>query len=197
MPFIFKRLALLLSIAGAFAADKNTPFRPAPAGSLPYHQTNDKVTIGVEPYDSGEKVKTAFGKLDPYEHGVLPVLVVIQNDTDSTIRADKLQVVYLGPKRSRIAATPANEVKYLRGVKRPTTVPGPTGPIVLKGKKNPLESWEIEGRAFNAKMIPPGQTAHGFFYFHTALDRGASIYINGLAEARTGNELFYFEIPME
>ena len=95
-------------------------------------------------------------------------------------------------------ATPAQEVRYLRGPDRPKMIPGPTGQIKIgKGKKNPLDAWEIEGRAFTAKMLAPGQTASGFFYFQTAGQRGSTIYLNGLAEAATGKELLYFEIPLQ
>ena len=45
-------------------------------------------------------------------------------------------------------------------------------------------------------MLPAGQSASGFFYFRTGLQRGATIYLNGLTEAATGKELFYFEIPL-
>jgi hypothetical protein len=197
MPFVFKRLVLLLSIAAAFAADKDAPFRPAPAASFKNHQTNGQVTIGVEPYDSGEKVKTAFGKLDPYDFGVLPVLVVIQNDSNQSIRLNKLKAEYVGPGQNRVDATPARDVRYLRGPDRPKMIPGPTGQIkVGRGKKNPLDAWEIEGRAFSAQMLPPGQSASGFFYFQTGLQTGSTIYLNGLTEAGTGKELFYFEIPL-
>src|SRR5215469_14733152 len=98
MPFIFKRLALLLSITAGFAADKETgTFRPAAAPTYEHHQTNDAVTIGVEPYQTPEKQKTAFGKLDLYQHGILPVLVVMQNDGGQAIRLDNLTVQYIGP----------------------------------------------------------------------------------------------------
>ena len=46
-------------------------------------------------------------------------------------------------------------------------------------------------------MLPAGQTASGFFYFQTGLQRGATLYLSGLAEAGTGQELFYYEIPLE
>jgi len=196
MPFVFKRLVLLLSITAAFAADK-APFRPAPAATFKNHQANDQVTIGVEPYESGEKVKDAFGKLDPYQYGILPVLVVIQNDSKQAIRLNKLRAEYVGPGQNRVEATPAREVRYVRGPDRPGMIGGPTGQIkVLKGKKNPLDAWEIEGRAFSAEMLPPGQSASGFFYFQTGLQTGSTIYLNGMTEAGTGKELFYFEIPL-
>jgi len=48
-----------------------------------------------------------------------------------------------------------------------------------------------------AQMLPAGQSASGFLYFRTGLQRGATIYLNGLTEAATGKELFYFEIPLQ
>jgi hypothetical protein len=187
-----------MSIAAAFAADKTPPpFKPGPPDSLPHHQTNDKLTIGVEPYESGEKVKTAFGKVDPYQYGVLPVLVVIQNDTGKAISVDHLRAEYVGPNRDRVYATPAKDVRYLRPPKRPTFIDGPAGAASKAlTKKNPLDAWEIEGRAFAAQMIPAGNTASGFLYFQTGLERGATIYITGLAEAATGKELLFFELPL-
>jgi hypothetical protein len=197
MPFVFKRLALVLSIAVAWAADKETPFKAQPAASYPAHQTVDKITVGVDAYASGEKLKTAFGKLDPNEHGVLPMLVVIQNDADKTIRLSGLKVEYLGPNRERIEATPAREVRYLRPPQRPNMIPGPGDKVkVLKTKKNPLDAWEIEGRAFAAQMLPAGNSASGFFYFQTPLQPHARIYVSGMAEAGTGKEILYFEVPL-
>ena len=194
MPFVFKRLALFLSITAAFAADKEGPaFRPPAASSFEHRQTNDKVTIGVESYAFGEKIKAAFGKLDPYSYGVLPVLVVIQNDSGQTIRVDRLRAEYVGPDRVRVTATPAKEVRYTRGVQNPTVA---RSPISIK-KKNPLDAWEIEGRALVVELLPPGQSAGGFLYFKTDIGKGASIYLNGLSEAGSGRELFYFEMPLE
>ena len=74
--------------------------------------------------------------------------------------------------------------------------PGGSRPKIIS-KKNPLDAWEIEGRAFSAKMLPPGQSASGFLYFQTGLQRGATIYLSGFTEAATGKELLYFEIPLE
>jgi hypothetical protein len=198
MPRIFKGLALLMSIAAAFAADKDTvTFRPPQAAGLEHRQTNGQITIGVDAYVAPDKVKTAFGKLDPYQYGILPVLVVIQNDSDKTIRLEGLKGEYVGPNRDRVDATPAKDVRYLRGPDRPGVITGPGGTPKILSKKNPLDAWEIEGRAFSAQMLPAGQTASGFFYFRTGLQRGATIYLNGLTEAASGKELFYFEIPLQ
>jgi len=190
MPFIFKRLALFMSIAAAFAAD-NKSFKAPAVADMPHKQTNEQVTIAVDPYVSGDKVKLAFGKLVPYEHGVLPVLVVMQNDGPKAIQLRNLRVEYVGPHGDRAVATPANEVKYATPPRRPTQA----GPVILHSK-NPLDVWEIEGRSFQAQMLPAGSTASGFFYFMTGIQQGATIYISGLTEAGTSRELVYFEVPL-
>ena len=102
MPFVFKSLALLLSISAGVAADKETPFKVDPAASYPSHQSNAQITIGVDTYVSGEKVPVAFGKLQPSQWGILPVLVVIQNDSDKAIRLDRIKVEYIGPNREHV-----------------------------------------------------------------------------------------------
>jgi hypothetical protein len=198
MPFVFKSLALLLSISAGLAADKETPFKAAPAASYANHQSNAQITIGVDPYVTLDKVQLAFGKLQPNQFGILPVLVVIQNDSDKAIRLDRLKAEYSGPNHERVEATPAKDVRYLKPPQRPSAIDGPAGRVkVLKSKKNPLDEWEIEGRALAARMLPPGQSASGFFYFQTALQRGATIYLNGLYEAASGKEILYFELPLQ
>ena len=61
-------------------------------------------------------------------------------------------------------------------------------PPEIFGHKNPLDTWEIEGRAFAAEMLPPGQSASGFFYFQTGYRKGWSLQLSGLKEADTGRE---------
>ena len=166
-------------------------FTAGPAASYPSHQTSENVTIGVKPYFDNEETRPVFGKNNPYNYGVLPVLVVIQNDSGKTIKFTNLKVEYVGPGSARIEATPARDIRYLNGVAMPTA----PSPIKL-GKKNPLNAWEIEGRAFAAESLPSGNSAYGFFYFQTPLQHDATIYLSGMTEAGTGKELLYFEVPL-
>jgi hypothetical protein len=195
MPFVFKRLALLLSITAALAADKEQAFHAPAAADMAHRQTVAQVTIGAETYVAGDKVRAAFGRLVPYDYGVLPVLVVIQNDSKESIRLDQMKAEYVGP-HGRVTATPSGEVQFAHPGRRPDLGTAPPSPIPIK-KKNPLAAWEIEGRALGAQMVAPGLSASGFLYFETQLQNGATIYLSGLTEARSGKELFYFEIPVE
>ena len=145
--------------------------------------------------ESDEEARAAFGKKNPYRHGILPVLVVIDNASGQTLRLHNLKAEYLRPDRSRVEATPAAEVRYASGARKPNVDIGPAGPRVSR-RKNPLDSWEIEGRALAAKLIPAGESASGFVYFQTGFQVNSVLYITGIEEAGTGKELFYFEIPL-
>jgi hypothetical protein len=62
--------------------------------------------------------------------------------------------------------------------------------------KNPLDAQEIQDRAFAAPVLPPGETVWGFFYFQARYRENGILYITGLTEAATGNELFFMEVPV-
>jgi hypothetical protein len=185
---------------GTLAADNNkdaAKFSPGPASSYPAKQTNDHVTLAVVAYDTEELTHTAFGKLNPNQYGVLPVLVIIQNDTDQALKLDHLDVEYTGADGRRVEATPATEVQTLGGTERPN-IQTTTNPLPrLHKHKNPLDVWEIDGRSFAAKLLPPHESANGFFYFQTTHRPGSKFYLTGVKVAATGQDIFYFEIPLE
>jgi hypothetical protein len=110
-----------------YGADKSQ-FKPGPASSFEARQSNNGVTIAAVAYDSEALARTAFGKVNPYEHGVLPVLVVIQNDARAALNLADMRAEYIEADGSRIDATPAKDVPYLRAPKRPnmngTPLPG-------------------------------------------------------------------------
>jgi hypothetical protein len=189
-------LGFVASISVASAVDKDDKFTPPDLDNVSTKQTTDGVTIGAAPYNTEALARTAFGKLNPYEHGILPVLVMIRNDSKDAIRLSEMKVEYIDRSRERADAIPANEVKYTRAPKRPSYGPGPIPGIRLKGK-NPLAAEVIEVRGFAAKMLPPGESAYGFFYFQSGYRDGSRLYLTGLQNASTGKDLFYFDIPLD
>ena len=67
------------------------------------------------PYFNDEDTRPVFGKHNPYTYGVLPVLVVIRNDSAKTVKVQSLQAVWAGPNGDKVEATPAKDVRYLNG----------------------------------------------------------------------------------
>lgn len=174
-------------------------FSPGPPSSYASKQSNENVTIAVKAYDTEELAHTAFGKLNPYQYGILPVLVLVQNDTNETLALDRLHVKYTDFDGQQIDATPASDVPYAAGgPRRPgAPLPLPIPPELRKKHKSPLSGPEIQTRAFAARMLPAHDSAYGFFYFQAHHRPGDSVYISGIRRAASGKELFYFDIPVK
>src|SRR5260370_19652273 len=190
-------LIVFMAAAVTFADKKgDSKFSPGPASSYSTRQTNDKVTVAGVAYDTEELAHTAFGKLNPNQYGVLPVLVIIQNDTEQALRLDHIEVEYTGVDRRHVEATPASDVQTLAGSKPPPMGGNPL-PIPRKAHKSPLNTWEIEGHAFAARMLPPHESANGFFYFQTNHRPRSKLYLTGIKEAGTGKDILFFEFGLD
>jgi len=200
---LFSRYLIVFIAAGSallMADEKNEKkFSPGPALSYPTRQTIQNVTIAAVPYTTDEQLRSAFGKRSPAQYGVLPVLMVIQNATDKALALRNLEVHYELPDGRNVDPTPAGDIGKLRGARHPKQVPVNVGsPLPFPtGKKKGGTDWEIEGREFAVQMLPPREGASGFFYFQTTSVPGAKLYVSGIREAATGQELFYFEVPLD
>src|SRR5215813_4037159 len=164
-------LMVLLSIAAAAGADKDkSRFAPRPAASYPEHQTQDKITVAAIPYDTEERAAMAFGKANPYKYGILPVLVILQNDTGKALKLD-LKAEFEDAANRHLDAMPPADVTLWDGSRNKSwktgSSPLPPLPLPRKPKKGPLHVPEIEGLAFSAKLVPAGDSVRGFFYFET------------------------------
>jgi hypothetical protein len=194
-----KRVALivLLSIAVSRADDKDKDhFAPGAASSYPGSQTQDKITIAAVPFVTEEQARTAFGKANPYKYGVLPVLVILENKTGKALRLN-LSAEFEEAGGRHLEATPASDVTFIGGDVKIPKLPGTSPlPFPTRKKKGPLNTWEIEGRAFTAKLLPDGDSVFGFFYFQTAQRPGSKLYLTGIKEAASGQDYFYFEVPL-
>ncbi len=195
-----RRVAIvLLSITAALAVDKGKRFEVQPAASYPGHQTQERITIAAVPYNTKELVETAFGKIKPYDYGILPVLVVIQNDTGKAMRVN-LKAQYVTTGGEHVDAMTPDEVAHFQGIRKRPGMPTPSPlpiPLPSGNKKGPLNTPEIDGRAWAVRLIPPGESAHGFVYFQASTVRGAQLYLTGLADAASGQPYFFFEIPLD
>lgn len=196
------RAILLVSLAAAGGAVAGAQERgrsePRPITAYPARQTAGQVTIAVEAYDTGEKVKRAFGKTDPLKLGLVPIFVLIANDSSDALRLDQIRVQLTSAGREIAAAVPADDIRS--GRVKPPEIGRSPGPIpgIGRGRK-PKDLFEINERAFVAPAVEAGGRAYGFFYFRVARDQlaGARVYITGLRNARTGKDLLYFEISLQ
>ncbi len=146
---------------------------------------------------SDVETATAFGKLNPNKYGVLPVLVILENETGKALRLD-LTAEFVTADNKHVTALSVDEVQHLRGVTKPPKLGAPPLPIPFptRAKGGPLNVWEIEGRAFVAKLLPVGERVYGFFYFEAEHEPGSKLYLTGIRDASTGQDYFYYEVPL-
>ena len=194
---VFSGLWIVLLSIAALAADDKDRFAPGAAASYKGSITTEKITIAAVPFLSEEQVRSAFGKVNPNKYGVLPVLVVLENGTGKALKLN-LDADLVTPDGKHMGATSASDVTYIGGPAKAPPIPGATPlPFPRKGKHGPLNIWEIEGHAFTAKLAPLGEKVYGFVYFETDYRPGSKLFVSGVADAATGKEYLYFEVPME
>ena len=174
-----------------------------PAKTYPAHDEHpsEKVAIAADPYDTPEKTK--IFSVDFREHGYLPVFFVVTNDGDQPISIAYMEVKLITANRSKL--TPASPEDIYRRLSNPrantnSPLPFPIPRKKVKGTVSKKEMDEIESSEFAARAVEPHTTQSGFLYFDvggiSAPLEGAHIDVTRITDAK-GNELMYFEIPME
>ncbi|MDQ2713176.1 MAG: hypothetical protein M3Y24_13275 [Acidobacteriota bacterium] len=162
------------------------------------NQQSENVIVGAKPFGSEDLITQAFGKkIDFPRYGVLPVLLVIENKRDKALDLQSLEVNLVAADGRRTTAVAPEDLPFLAVAGHHPSQNPVHSPVPLPKKKNPLNASEISTRAFAAKMLPPGDSASGFVYFEARPESGDKIYLNGMKDARSAQELLYFEFPLE
>ncbi|MGH9608274.1 MAG: hypothetical protein ACRD34_01240 [Bryobacteraceae bacterium] len=193
--YVISSIALAAALASLASAAGDRVFRAAAAEQYA-HQTAFHVTIGAKPFDTKALTLEAFGKKAPLlKYGVLPVLVVVENKSQQPLDLRALRANLVGSDGRHVRAVAPENLGYLKkGSRRPSQAPLPFP--LHRRKRNPLRSPEILTRAFTAQFVSPGDSVSGFFYFEARIEPGDRIYLDGIREVRSGNELMYFEFPL-
>ncbi len=161
------------------------------------HQQSENVTVGAKRFDDEDLVNSAFGKKINFgKYGVVPVLVVIENKRDKALDLRAMEASLVAADGRHAQAVAPEDLPFLGTEGKHPSPTGVHSPIPLPKKKNPLNSPEIVTRAFAAKILPPGDSASGFFYFEANAETGDKLYLNGLRDVKAGHELLYFEFPL-
>jgi hypothetical protein len=205
-PLLLAFLILLVALPSALPAKDKAYSAPRAfhAKTYPAHESHEqeKVTVAADPYDMPDKVAGVFTVNYAYA-GLLPIYMIFTNDGDQPISLNNLHVTLITRKRVKISPTNASDM-YRRLDRATLRADGPSLPFPLPKKKNKGISQqtrdEVEGSQFLARAVEPHGTQAGFMYFDVqGLDNplaGAKLEITGILDSK-GNELFFFEIPME
>jgi len=176
------------------------------ARNYPAHDEHptEKVAIAVDPYDMADKAQIFSTEYSGY--GYLPIFFVVTNDGDEPVALSGMKAQLITVNRTKLL--PANTDDLVRRLAHPSRNdrPGVQLPIPLPGSKKVKGAVssktmdEINMAQFGARSVEPHSTASGFLFFDVADIStplaGANFYVTGVRDS-SGNELMYFEIPME
>lgn len=194
-------IVLAVSVV-CFAGKEFTMPKTQPAAAYPAHDyhSNEKVTVGLDPYNTPEKTKIFV--VNYHELDLLPVLMVITNDSDSPISLTDIKAQLVTGDGTKLS--PATEDDVYRRVSHPNAtgarvpLPFPTGRV--KGGVNTKEWSEITNAQFKAKAVEPRGSQAGFLFFDVSGVqnplKGATFYLTRVHDA-SGNDLMYFEVPLD
>ncbi len=199
-------LALLLSCSlNAMAAKDFVMPEAHPARTYPAHDEHpmEKVTIAVDPYDV--EYKASIFSVNYRNYGLMPIFFVFTNESDQPIALTDMKPTLVTVNHSKLS--PASTDDLVRRLSHPTrSATGRSIPLPLpsskkvKGAVSQKTMDEIDRSQFEARAVEPHSTARGFLFFDVsdisnALN-GATFYLTEVRDAK-GNELMYFEVPLE
>jgi len=197
---VFVLLCCLLAVA----AKEFVMPAAQPARTYPAHDDHplEKIVVAVDPYDVEDKA--SIFTVNYRNAGYVPVFFVITNDGDQPVSLVGMKAQLNTKNGSKLYPSTTDDL--VRRLSHPSrndrqvTLPIPLPKKEVKGGVS-RKTWdEIEQAQFGAKAVEPHSTARGFLFFDvTDISNplaGASFYLMGVRDAQ-GNELMYFEIPME
>jgi hypothetical protein len=165
--------------------------------------TQEKVTVAADPYDTEDKQQ--IFSTDFREHEVLPVLLIVTNDGDTTINLTNMTIEMMTARRVKLVPLSQQDIvrRIQKAVQRPDSPR--VSPIPLPRRKmkpgvNQDTMDELDQSRFHAMAVEPHTTRGGFVYFDVggigSPLAGAHLTVSALTNA-DGKELFFFEIAME
>jgi hypothetical protein len=195
---------VLVCCLGAIAAKDFVMPAAQPARTYPAHDDHpmEQVVVAVDPYDVEDKA--SIFSVNYRNHGYMPVFFVITNDGDQPVSLVGMKAQLNTKDRSKLLPSTTDDLvrrlSHPSRNDRPNPLPIPLPRKEVKGGVD-RKTWdEIEQAQFGAKAVEPHSTARGFLFFDVADISnplaGASFYLTGVRDGK-GNELMYFEIPME
>ncbi len=164
---------------------------------------DEQVAIAADPYDTPEKAK--IFSIDFAAHGLLPIFLIVTNDGDQPVSIANMEITLITAHRSKL--TPIATDDLYRRLSNPagqhaTDSASHSDPASkVKGAVSQKEMDEIDilavrgqgGRAARDAVGIPVLRRRQTFRSPLA---GANIDVTGVSDAK-GNELMYFEIPMD
>ena len=174
--------------------------QPAQAFAANDNHTDEHVAVAIDPYDLQDKAE--IFSVNYRDLGLLPVRMIVTNDGDEPVSLTEMKPTLLTVDKTKLMPLSPDDIFRRLAHPRPNDrkLPLPIPQKKIKGGVKQQVRDEVEAAQFSARAIEPHSTRAGFLFFDiqgisTPL-AGAHFYLTGVRNGQ-GNELMYFEIPLE
>lgn len=190
-------------------AEKARKPKPAlEAGKYPLHDAHaaEHVTVAAEPGESRDTRPDT--RLDYFQHGFLPVRVIVTNDGDQAISLDDARMLFIDRDNAVANAATDDELqrrmfalKSVRGTRIPLPSPLPSITVHHKPVDKKITA-DDEDFGFKTTTVAPHSTVAGYLYYDVRdlsepVLEHASIEVRKLRVASSNKALDSFEIPLQ
>lgn len=199
-------LFLVCLCSPLIAGYKSLRVKVEPAKSYPYHQQQGAIVIAADPYETKEKIKTAFDLKELEQMGIVPVHIIISNEGEDPIAISGQDINLLDANNRSFEPLPVDEVVRAvvykdspRTSRNPSPLPFPRS----SGRRG--DAFEIETDLTNKSLrdlrVAPKANSGGFVFFRLPNNRmrlgGYKVYIPEIRNLKTRQSLLFFEIELK
>ena len=185
----------MLSLNLLLAGYKIRNIAVKPAVEYESHQSLQKVVIGARPFDSEEEILSVFDSKKLFQKGIMPVLVVVENNNDFAIRLDGSDM-YLSDGGVNLPSIPYPRVLLAITRKKKSTY-SPHEDVLLRDIRNKDMVADFERKSFGEKLIAPHSSDFGIVFFESIQPSDETrIYIPNITNLETQEYLMFFEFTL-
>ncbi|MEG9438107.1 hypothetical protein JAO29_18320 [Edaphobacter sp. HDX4] len=202
------RTSLLFALFGValstvvFAGGKKAP-PPEPANQYPVFETHpqEHVTVAIDPCT--EPQNCDFFRLPYIRHSLIPVRVIVTNDSDAPLDLSEARMQFITANRDKYPAATLDDInRRLFSTKDAVGRKVPIIPIPISRHAPPIDkkiTQDDEDFGFKTTTVTAHSTVAGYLFYDVKdLDdpplKGAEIYIK-MIHTSGGKELFAFSLP--
>ena len=195
-------IAFGLGATSAWAGEKTAP-AAKPAAEYAAHETHpdEHVTLAAEPCEDAKDC--AFFRIKYQDHGLLPIRLIITNDSDHALSLDEARMQFISAANDKLPAATSDDInrrlftiKNARGTKIPVipiTVHHPVDKKILDDDRD---------FGFKTTTVAPHSTLAGYLIYDVKqLDdpvlEHAELYVKMIRTKDGNQELFAFSIPFD
>ena len=195
--------AVVLALAGstAYAEKEAPPAKPATEYAAHDEHPNEHVTVAAEPCEDAKNCP--FFRLKYQDHGLLPIRVIVTNDSDRTLLLDDARMQFITADNDKLPAATTEDInRRLFTIKNARGTKIPIIPITVHHPVDKKILDDDHDFGFKTTTVAPHSTLAGYLIYDVKqLDdpvlANAEFYVKMIRTKEGDQELFAFQIPFD